>query len=53
MNRFARVHRTTRAKLELEQILDLRAFDLGRALAVETHAHSNDAALRRPLELKL
>jgi G3E family GTPase len=35
MNRFARIHRTRNAALELDQLLDIRAFDLDRALEID------------------
>jgi G3E family GTPase len=43
MNRFARVHRTKRAHLALDQILGIRAFDLGRALDVDPKLLAEDA----------
>jgi G3E family GTPase len=50
MNRFARLHRTKRAQLELDQILGTGAFDLGRALEVEPKllledAHEHDSSV--------
>jgi G3E family GTPase len=50
MNRFARVHRTERAHLPLDQILGIRAFDLGRALDVDPKllvedAHEHDSSV--------
>jgi G3E family GTPase len=50
MNRFARLHRTERAKLQLDCILNLRAFDLDRALEVDPKllledAHVHDASV--------
>jgi G3E family GTPase len=35
MNRFARIHRTRNAALELDKLLDIRAFDLDRALEID------------------
>jgi G3E family GTPase len=35
MNRFARIHRTRNAALALDQLLDIRAFDLDKALEVD------------------
>jgi G3E family GTPase len=50
MNRFARLHHTERAKLQLDCILNLRAFDLDRALEVDPKllledAHEHDATV--------
>jgi G3E family GTPase len=46
MNRFARVHRTERAQIEIGKLLDIGAFDLDRALELDpkflledTHEH--------------
>jgi G3E family GTPase len=35
LNRFARVHRTRNADLPIDDVVDIGAFDLGRALAVD------------------
>ena len=49
INRFAAIHRTERASLPIEQVMDRGAFDLSRILAMQpdfltddTHEHSDD-----------
>jgi G3E family GTPase len=51
INRFARIHRTTRASLPIGEVLDRGAFDLKRALEIEpdfltddSHEHSDEIA---------
>jgi G3E family GTPase len=51
INRFATIHRTTRASLPIGEVLDRGAFDLKRALEIEpdfltddTHEHNDDIA---------
>ena len=62
INRFATIHRTERAALPIDDVLDRGAFDLDRVLAMEpafltddTHEHSDDIAsvsfaLERPID---
>src|SRR5215471_6453035 len=42
INRFAVIHRTERAALPIEQVLDRRAFDLNRVLAIAPDFLEND-----------
>ncbi len=51
INRFAKIYRTTRASVPIEEVLDRGAFDLKRALEIEpdfltddTHEHNDDIA---------
>ena len=51
INRFARIHRTTRSAVAIDQVLDQGAFDLNRVLAREPeflentdHEHNDDIA---------
>jgi G3E family GTPase len=51
INRFAKIHRTTRASLPIGEVLDRGAFDLKRALEIEpdfltddAHEHNDDIA---------
>ncbi|MCL2427843.1 MAG: GTP-binding protein [Alphaproteobacteria bacterium] len=62
INRFAEIHRTERASLPIEQVLDRGAFDLNRALEIEPgfltedeHEHTDDITsvsfeLDRPID---
>src|SRR5205085_784988 len=62
INRFAKIHRTTRASLPIGEVLDRGAFDLNRVLAMDPefltddeHEHDDDIAsvsleLERPLD---
>ncbi|OJH41882.1 CobW family GTP-binding protein [Cystobacter ferrugineus] len=43
MNRFARIHRTNRCELPMDQLLDLGAFDLDKALEVDPGFLKEDA----------
>jgi G3E family GTPase len=50
INRAARVHRTTQAQVDIERLLDIRAFDLERALEIDPlllsdSAHQHDATV--------
>jgi len=50
MNGVARIHRTQRAEIDLKHILDVKAFDLGRALEVDPKflddtAHEHDTSV--------